>query len=188
MTARRALGWVLLVAYAVWACALDGALAFSLRDFAWRPDLLAVLLVALAARLPAADLPALALCCALARTSVSIDPPVTSFALCLGMVALARVVRGIVDVQGAWPSSVLSGACAGLGVLWCALAHDARLAAARSDGFALPMDWPLALAEAGRRALATALVALALGAASARLPGLGTLWRRTTWHVGASSR
>lgn len=188
MTARRAVGWVLLLAYAVWACALDGSLALALRDFGWRPELLVVLLVALSARLPAGDLPALALCCAVARTSVSIDAPVTSFALCLGMVALARVARGIVDVQGAWPSAVLAGACSGLGVLWCALAHDARLAAARSDGFSLPLDWPVVLSEGARRALATSVAALALGAASARLPGLGILWRRTTWHVGASPR
>lgn len=188
MTARRALGWCLLLAYAVWACALDGALALSVRELGWRPDLLAVLLVALAARLPAGDLPALALCCAIARTSVSIDAPVTCFALSLGMVALARMARGVVDVQGAWPRAFLSALCAGLGVVWCALAQDARLAAARLDGLALPMDWSDTLAESARRALSTAVVALTLGAASAHLPGLGPLWRRATWHVGASSR
>jgi len=188
VTVRRALGWCLLLAYAVWACALDGAWAFSAREFGWRPDLLAVLLIALAARLPAGDLPWLALCCAIARTSVSIDAPVTNFALSFGMVALARMARGIVDVQGAWPRSLLSGLCAGLGVVWCALAQDARLSAARLDGFALPMDVSLTLAEAARRALSTAVAALALGAVTAHLPGLGPLWRRATWHVGASSR
>ncbi len=188
MNARRALGWVLLLAYAVWACALDGALACAARDFGWTPELFVVLLVALAARLPAHELPLLALLCALARTSVSIDPPVTSFALSLGMVALARVTRGIVDVQGAWPSAMLAAACAGLGVLWCTLASDARLAAGRLDGIALPIDASLALSLAARRALSTGVAALALGPVCAHLPGLGILWRRATWHVGASPR
>lgn len=188
MNARRALGWVLVLAYAVWACAFDGAVAYATRDFGWSPELFVVLLVALAARLPAHDLPLLALCCALARTSVSIDPPVTSFALSLGLVTLARVTRGIVDVQGVWPSALLATACAGLGVLWCTLANDARIAAGRIDGAVLPLDWPIALSFAARRALATGVAALALASACAHLPGLGVLWRRATWHVGASPR
>ncbi len=188
MSVRRTLAFVLVLAYAVWACAIDGAVASAARDFGWTPELFVVLLVVLAARLPAADLPLLALCCALARTSVSIDPPVTSFALSLGMVALARVTRGIVDVQGAWPSAMLAAACAGLGVLWCTLASDARLAVGRLDGTALPIDGSLVLSLAARRALSTGVAALALGSACAHLPGLGILWRRATWHVGASLR
>lgn len=188
MSTQRALGWVAVVAWSVWACALGG---FVSREFSlapWTPDFSLVLLVALAARLPHGELPWLALAMGCSRTAVSMDPPVANLAAVFGAVMLARMTRGVVDVQGAIPRALLAAACAAVCVTWLGVAHQARVAGAAGDALASSLDWSVLGAEAAGSAVSTGVLALLAGGWFAQLPGLPPLWRRKTWHVAASSR
>ena len=188
MSTQRALSWVAIVAWSVWACALGGFVSRELSLAPWFPDFSVVLLVALAARLPHGELPWLALAMGCARTAVSIDPPVASLAAVFGSVVLARMTRGVVDIQGAVPRALLAAACAAWGVAWLGIAHQARLGGAVGGALASRLDWSILGAEAAGSAVSTGALSLLAGGWLAQLPGLPPLWRRKTWHVAASSR
>jgi hypothetical protein len=188
VSTQRALGWVAVVAWSVWACALGGFVSRELSLAPWTPDFGVVLLVALAARLPHGELPWLALAMGCARTAVSIDPPVASLAAVFGAVVLARMTRGVVDIQGAIPRALLAAAGAAASVTWLGVAHQARLARSGVEAIAVEIDWSVLGADAAGSAVSTGLLALLAGGWFAQLPGLPALWRRKTWHVAASSR
>jgi hypothetical protein len=184
------LAWLLLGVWSAWIFAFQGLCAARMQSSSWVPDIGLVLLLSLAARLTHQDLPKAALVIAIARCAVSIDAPVAVIAAYCGAVALARALRGVFEIGGALPRTLLAGASAWLVTAWLAIVHDlrdARLAMHTSGtppdidelAHALTTSWP--------PALSTALAALLLGPLLAQLPGLTPLRKKRQWHVIASS-
>lgn len=190
MNRSRVLPWILLVLWAAWAQAAQGILGSATP---WAPDLGVALLLSLAMRLPTEHLPKVALAVALGRVAISIEPPTAIFAGTLALVGGARGLRSILEVNGAFTRSLLSGLGAWGFALWMSGVHEARvLAQAPFQASQFPAVWaeldPLGLAVDWRAPLATAGVALLFGPALTRLPGLGPLHRRKAWARDASGR
>lgn len=190
MSGALLFGWSAAALWATWSFAAQGWLGAASGGAAWVPDLGLALLVVLSSKLPRAELPWLALLFGAARCAVSIDPPVANLTVALGVVALARAVRGVIEVQSAIPRAVLAFLCALGAHGWLELTHSLRLrgGALGALGAQRALEPAAILADAWPTALATALTVLALGELLARLPGLTPLWRRKTWHLAASPR
>jgi len=167
----RALAWLLVLVWFVWILAFQGWLARGAGFGRLTPDLGSVFLVSLAGTLARRDVLLAALVAALARKSLSIDP---AAAILFGMLALggvAHALRSVVEIGGPFWRTLLSCAGAVGFSLWLQLVR-----AARHGSTGLELE-PGALAWS---AVASALVALALGGFLVRLPGLSPL-RRTAW-------
>jgi hypothetical protein len=178
------LPWILLAVWSAWLHAVQGLWAASSP---WAPDLGAVLLIALAARVQARDLPLVGLAIAVGRLAVSVDPPAAVLAGVLGVTALVRGLRSAVEVGGPLPRTLLAGAATLLIAAWLSFVHDFH--AAREAAFAAPgVSGLSSVSLSWRAALTAAGVSLALGPALARLPGLTPLRRRRGWQVAASGR
>ena len=191
MTHARGLSWVFVAVWAAWLFTAQGALAAHVSNSEWVPDLGLAFLLALGAHVALEDAPKAALAVALARCAVSIDPPAASIAACAGAIALARGMRGVVEISGWVPRALLALVCGELVHAWLALVHDVRLGAevARLAPLApQSIDVAGAFAGAWPTALSTALAALFFGSWLARLPGVGRLVKERSWRVVASSR
>jgi hypothetical protein len=120
------LAWFLIGVWAAWLFALQGLCATWMRSSSPIPDLGLVLLLSLAARLSHEDLPKAALVIAVARCAVSIDAPVAVIAAYFGAVALARGLRGVFEIGGVLPRTLLAGGCAWIVTAWFTLVRDLR--------------------------------------------------------------
>jgi hypothetical protein len=183
MTRAHWIAWGMAVLWASLLLGLQGTLARG-GFGAWTPDLALAAMIALAARVPSHELPKLGLAFALARAGVSIEPPVAVFAAAFAVVALARVVRSVVEIDSALLAGALAFPLSLAQSAWFALVHRARLDVDVQRALDAG-DWS---ASGWRVALATALVATLLGGVFAGLPGLSPLRRRRTWAVAGSSR
>ena len=191
MTRSLLLSWVLVAVWAAWLFAAQGYVSAHWLHSAWVPDLALVFAIGLGAVIGHEDLPKLALALALARSAVSIDPPVANFAAFLGVAALVRAVAGVIDTAGPLPRALLAFASAELVHAWFSVVHRLRVAEelARAAEFAPASAAPLeALASALPTALATALCALIAAPLLARLPGTRPLIQKRRWRVVASPR
>jgi hypothetical protein len=183
------LPWALLGVWAAWMFALQGMAAARSASSAWVPDLGLVLLLGLAARVSHEDLPKAALVVAFARCATSIDAPVAVIAAYFGAIGLARALRGVFEIGGVLPRTLLAGACAWLVTAWLEVVHvlrDARVAAQLTGASPDLGQVVRALLGAWPTALATAFAALLFGPWLARLPGLTPLLKKRQWHVVAS--
>jgi hypothetical protein len=173
--------WILLALWSTWLHALQGLWAASSP---WAPDLGVVLLVVLIGRVPRDLMLGAALSIALGRIAVSIDPPAAVLAGYLVPLALLGGLRSVVVIREGLARAVLAGVASALLAEWLAVVHEARA------GGALALTWfePDLAPPSLRMALATAGVALILGPALARLPGMTLLTRRRPWEVAASGR
>ena len=191
MKRTRWLAWILVAVWAAWLYSAQGALVARVARPEWVPDLALALLVALGARVATRDMPKLACAIALARCAVSVEPPSAVFAAALLAVAVVRASRGVIELTGPVPRSVLALLCAELVHAWFSIVHDVRVAQQSAQFAALAphaVDVAGAFARAWPTALATALASLFLGPALARLPGTSPLTLSRQWHVVASFR
>jgi hypothetical protein len=170
VTRATTLAWI---ALAVWIVVFHALRAFALSATPFGvlvPDLAAVLVIALAGRLAEGELYVLALCAALGRVGLSVEPPVAVLTGYLGLVGLAFVARHFVDVNGMGVRAVL----AGFGVLaldaWLLFVDEVRVDLRASVVPAARFLWPAAIASAA--------CAFVVAPALLRLPGLGSLRRR----------
>ena len=189
MTRSTWIAWALLGVWSVWIFALQGLCAARMGSSTWIPDVGLVVLLSLAARLSHEDLPKAALIVAVARCAVSIDAPVAVLAGYGGAIALARALRGVFEISGALPRTLLAGANAWLVAGWLAFAHelrDARVVAQLTGAAPDLGQLGLALTSAWPTALSSALTALVLGPLLGQLPGLSPLAKKHRWHVVAS--
>ena len=190
MNRSPVLPWILLVLWAAWAQAAQG---FFSAATPWAPDLGVVLLLSLAARLPTEHLPKAALAVALGRVVVSVETPTAVFAGLLALTAGARGLRSMLEINGVVARSLIAGLGTWAFAAWLSRVHEMRVlskASMHTPNF--PAAWaeqnPLAESAGWQVPLATAVVALLLGPALARLPGLGPLHRRKAWARDASGR
>jgi hypothetical protein len=157
--------------YALWASALQAALAAPPRLGEWTPDLGLLLLFAWAGKLGGGRAVLAAASVALARATFGADPFPVLAAATLGALGLAAGLRAGLEVDRAVPRAALCGLCALLTAELLVAARGLALAAetsgARLEGVRL---WP--------GALATALACLVLAPLCLRLPGLASLERR----------
>jgi len=173
------LAWALLALWSAWLHALQGQWAAASP---WAADLGMVLLVVLAARMPAGDLVKGGLAVALGRIAVTIDPPAAVLVGLLVPMAVFGALRSVVVIRAGPARAVLAGLASALLAWWLAHVHLVR-AGGSPAGLAASLD-----PGAWRTALSTALVALVLGPLFALLPGLALVTRRRAWEVAASSR
>ncbi len=184
MNRSSLLPWILLAVWSAWLHAAQGIWAGASP---WAPDLGMVLLVALATRVQARDLPTTALAVALGRLALSVDPPAAVLAGVLGVAALVGGLRTAIEVGGPLPRALLAAAATVLLAAWLGFVHD--LHAARQAVLVMPGLSALGGEAVGwRAALSSASVSLFLGPALACLPGLTPLKRRRGWQVAASGR
>lgn len=170
MKGSLVIAWLLFLLYAVWAAALQGALASPRQLGEWTPDLGLALLFAWAGRLRGGRGPLAALVVALARASFAAAPPLALAAGILGAFGLFAGLRTALVVDRALPRAVLCGVGAwfSAGVLLAerSLVLAGEAPAVRIEGVRL---WP--------GALVTALTCLVLAPFFAHLPGLSPLRR-----------
>ncbi|MCY2961216.1 MAG: hypothetical protein NTY35_13730 [Planctomycetota bacterium] len=168
---QRVLGWTLFLVWAVSLAGLQGILARHAAG-SWVPDAALVLSVVVLARCEVGDLALLALLTAFARAATSGEPPLVLFTGILGALLAALAVRGAFELSGPLGRTLATAIAAGMFQAWISIARDARevnhsIDFAAAAGTALPV------------ALASALLAFALGPLLARLPGLTPLWSRS---------
>lgn len=181
--------WILLPVWTAWLYGLQGLFAQTTHLGSWTPDLGLVLFLALAARVPREDLPALGLSVALGRCALSVDPPAAILAAFLGAGLLCGAARSVVDLG----SGLLRG---GFGALlaagvagWLGWVHRVRhLEASAAWGVAWSPDAPGAEPALLRLALATGLASFVAGPLLARLPGLTPLRKKKPWPLADSRR
>lgn len=173
---RGGLAWLLLAVWAAWLYALQGlvvhlggagSLALGVPPGAWVPDLGLVLMLALAAELPASRVPLAALTVAAARAAVGIDPPVAVLAGYLGAASAYAALRRVVVESRRLRVLATGLASLALGA-WLIAARAARLPDPPPPAELFPVGWYVP-------ALFTALAAVFPGALLLRLPGLGGL-------------
>jgi hypothetical protein len=169
MKGSLALAFGLFFLYALWAAALQGALAGPAQLGEWVPDCGLVLLFPWASRLRGARGPLAALCVALARASFSVEPPAALAANALGAVGLFAALRGPFEVDRALPRACLAGLCAFLSAWLLVSARTLALSASAIETVPARL-WP--------GALCTAFVCLLGAPFVLRLPGLAALARR----------
>lgn len=189
--------WLLLALWSAWLYGASGlvvARSGAGELAAWLPDLGLVLFVALGVRMPAEDLPRIALCVALGRLAVTIDPPAAVLAAFLLAALAVRAVRSVVELRGAVARTVTAGLFAQGLFVWLAFVQDRRAAIeAASRARAIPPEWAsdgawsLAAWSSLPPAVSTALCALVFGGALTRLPGLTPLRERKSWERAVSA-
>ena len=176
MKGSLGLAFGLFFLYALWAAALQGALAGPAYLGAWVPDCGLVLLFPWASRLRGARGPLAAVCVGLARASFSVEPPVALLANALGAVGLFAGLRGAFEVDRALPRAFLAGLCAFLSAWLLVAARTLSISKGTVSGGIVEVVpahlWP--------GALVTALVCLVGAPFVVRLPGLAPLARRRT--------
>ena len=172
--------WLLLCVWAVWLCAFSGYLVQFAGLGHWAPQLSIALFVALAARIPASEIPKLALAIGFARVAVSIDTPAAVLASALSLGVLLRLARTAIQVESPVISAALAFLACTLESAWLEAMH-LRTEPTLSQGWSsVEFAWPAGIT--------TALVTAVFGGVLANLPGLGNLIRRKSWAVGASLR
>jgi hypothetical protein len=169
---QRIVGWLLFLTWAVWLAALQGAWSRHAGG-TWVPDAALVLAVVVLARCETTDLAPLALFTALARAATGGEPPLVLLAGAFGALFLALALRDALELSGPLGRSAGTAIAAGAFQAWLCLAHDAR---STQGG----LDLMRAATSALPVAIASALFALAIGPALARLPGLTPL-RSRSW-------
>ena len=170
------LAWILLALWSTWLHALQGHLA-SVTP--WAPDLGMVLVVVLAARVPAGELVKAGLAVALGRIAVTIDPAAAVLAGMLVLMTVFGSLRSVIVIREGFARAVLAALGSTLLALWLTFVHEARATAALA-GF----DPQL---ELWRTALSTAVTAFVAGPLLTVLPGMSRIIRRRSWEVVASS-
>jgi hypothetical protein len=173
------LPWVLLAVWTAWMCALQGLMPSSARV-----DLGVILLVALSARMSAEDLHFGALVAGLARSAVSIDPPVAILSGLLGVAMITAAARSVVDLRSPWMRAPLCALGAFALALWLSIVHAVRHPELAQAPFS---DRSLLVPSAGA-AFLTGLAALFLAPILERLPGLSYFDRGRPWAIAASRR
>jgi hypothetical protein len=194
VTRHPALAWILVAVWGAWLFAARGALAGALGGAtgagAWVPDLGLVLLIALAIEMPRREVTLAALALAVARTAVSIDPPLAIFAAFGAVAVVARALRRGLDLRGTVQRFVLAGVAALAVHVWLALVHDVRSSielARAAEVVPHARGFAAAVALASPTALATAIASALAGPAFARLPGPSSLIGRSRWRAAVSS-
>lgn len=142
MSRGRLAPWVALALVGTWGAAFQGWSALRLAG--WTPDLLLVVLFAVAPRLDRSGLAGAALVVALARSAVSVDPPVALAAGYLGAAGAYGALRATVALEGLGSRAVLAGLLAALLGTWLATVHGVRTGASLLEG--AHSLWPPAIA------------------------------------------
>lgn len=169
MTAARWLGFGLFTVWAVWLTGIQGWLVSVSPAARWIPDLLLVLVASVVARLESTDAPWLAVCAALARASVASEPPVALLAGFLGVIAIALMVRSVVEITGPLWRAVIAAGMVLVFDGWLVCVHRARLPDAALS---------ISVLAGASVAVSSAVLAVLAGPMLARLPGLTPLRRR----------
>lgn len=164
----RGLAWAMLLIWASWLTGFQAVLAtkFGL----WVPDISMVLLLALCAELDSRDVPFLCGVLAFTRLAFTVEPVEATICGLFVVGAAALGVRSVAEAGGPLVRS-LWGGLAVLGYSsWLLAVHETRM------GESLGLDWRIAVPTA----ISSACLALLLGPALSRLPGLTPL-RRVRW-------
>lgn len=163
--------WGCLLVWSTWLFALQGLLAANPRLGSWTPDAGLLFCFALLLALPESRARWAAVWIALARTAFGADPPLAVLAGYLGFVGLCHAARTVFDLERPLVRGLVAGlGAAGLARFWSA----ARAQALAAEGVRVPALETFAWTGAAT----TAVAALLLLPALARLPGLQPLRRR----------
>jgi hypothetical protein len=158
---------LMLVVWLTWAAGLQAWLADLGHLAPMTPDLSMVLVACLAGALPRRELPMLLLLGLLARQSFSVDPASATLAGLLAVGGLVRALGTVVDVAGPLGRTLSTVLAVGGFALWIEVVRVVRSGA--GPGLDLTGLAPMVAASA--------LLALLLGGAALRLPGLLPLGR-----------
>lgn len=170
----RVLGWTLFTVWILWAFALQGALGAGGPGARWIPDLGLVLVLSLLVYLDAKDAVWCALCAAIARSVVSLEPAIVLLAGFALVVLLAFAARTIIELSSPlWRGVVTAGLVFTFDV-WLIFVHHVRAEPSVAAHGGLALD-PLALLPV---ALTSGLLAFLAGPLLAHLPGLTPLRSR----------
>jgi len=155
----------------IWASWLTGFQAVLATNFGvWVPDISMVLLLALCAELDSRDVPFLCGVLAFTRLAFTVEPVEATICGLFVVGAAALGVRSVAEAGGPLVRS-LWGGLAVLGYSsWLLAVHETRM------GESLGLDWRIAVPTA----ISSAVLALFIGPALSRLPGLTPL-RRVRW-------
>jgi hypothetical protein len=167
VTAERAIAWVLLLVFGVWAFAFEGFLAERIGLGSWTPHVGLALALAVLARSEAHHLVGLVVVFALARTAVGGEPPLVLVAGFACVFFGALLARGTLELSSAPWRTLLA--------FVVVLAFDAWL------GIAARVRHPGGATVdlvAWRAALTTACFAWLVGPLLVHLPGLTPLRTR----------
>ena len=168
MRHSRGLAWTMLLIWASWMSGFQAVLATSYG--VWVPDLSLVLLLALCAELDSRDVPFLCGILAFARLTFTVEPVEATLCGLFVLGAAALGIRSVAEAAGPLVRT-LWGGLAVLGYSsWLLLVHETRM------GVGLDLDWRIGVPTA----ISSALLALLMGPALSRLPGLTPL-RRVRW-------
>jgi hypothetical protein len=174
MGRARVLSWFMLAVWASWITAAQGVLASPAHLGAWCPDLGLLLLISCVSRFHAADVPKATAVLAIARIAYSVEPPAAIFAGFIAVAFLVRDLRGVAELGQIAIRIVVAGLLSWGFSAWLVLVHAARNTLATASSAS-----PGTLAfESWRGAVATAFMALFLGAGLELLPGLSPLRKR----------
>ncbi len=172
MRRGRSLAWLMLLVWGTWLSALQAALITHGFLGPWVPDLVLILLVALACQLHRRDVAPAALMLALTRTATSVDSAAAILAAFGLLAALLQGLRRLAESNRLSVRFVLVGGTALIWSSWLAVVRCAQLAESASVQSVSEQMAPLLPGV-----LASACAGVVLFNALLRLPGMTPLRR-----------
>lgn len=182
MRSSPVISWGMLALWSALLLSLQLVLVYRMHPHGagagtWMPDWTVALAVALAVRVPRAQILPVVLVLALVRVAFSTDPPVAIFAAFLGVSLFVNGLRVAVDVSGLLPRTTIAFVCALVLGVWGPVVQFARghtLLGGSLGGAELVQF----MGDAVPAACVTCLIVGLFGVFLARLPGFSPLYQR----------